>query len=143
MQKSLQVSLAIIALLLGCIVFGVFSRSARSQSPALVTSQSPALVTSQSPALVTSQSPALVTSQSPALVTSQSPALVTSQSPLPMAASPSRYQLLFPRGNFEFIVDTQTGRVWYRDEPGSPWIEESPDTTKAPAYTKLPRAAKP
>jgi len=103
MQKSLQVSLAIIALLLGCIVFGVFSRSARSQSPALV----------------------------------------TSQSPLPMAASPSRYQLLFPRGNFEFIVDTQTGRVWYRDEPGSPWIEESPDTTKAPAYTKLPRAAKP
>ena len=135
MQKSLQVSLAIIALLLGCIVFGVFSRSARSQSPALVTSQSPALVTSQSPALVTSQSPALVTSQSPALV--------TSQSPLPMAASPSRYQLLFPRGNFEFIVDTQTGRVWYRDEPGSPWIEESPDTTKAPAYTKLPRAAKP
>ena len=111
MQKSLQVSLAIIALLLGCIVFGVFSRSARSQSPALVTSQSPALV--------------------------------TSQSPLPMAASPSRYQLLFPCGNFEFIVDTQTGRVWYRDEPGSPWIEESPDTTKAPAYTKLPRAAKP
>ena len=102
MQKSLQASLVVIALLLGCIVFGLFSRSARSQSPALVT-----------------------------------------QSTLPITASPGRYQLLFPSGNFEFMVDTQTGRVWYRTEPGSPWLEESPDTKKPPVYMKLPGSAKP
>ena len=90
MQRSLQASLVIIALLLGCIVFGLFSRSARSQSS------------------------------------------------VPSPAATGRYQLLVPSDNAQYIIDTQTGRVWYRLGTGvkSTWDEQGPDYTKAPVVAK-------
>ena len=90
MQKSISVTLVAFALVLGCTVAALFSRSAWSQSP------------------------------------------------VPPNASAGRYQLLVPSDNAQYVIDTQTGRVWYRYGTGvkATWEEQGPDYTRVPAVAK-------
>lgn len=89
-MKFMQVTLAVIAFLLGCIVTGLFSHSAWSQSSTLST------------------------------------------------ASAGRFQLLVPSDNTQFLIDTQTGLVWYRFGTGvkATWEEQGLDYTKAPSVAR-------
>jgi len=63
-----------------------------------------------------------------------------SQAPAaPASSQVGRYQLHKETdSNEQFIIDTQTGRLWYRYGTGvkAVWEEQSPDYTKAPIVTK-------
>lgn len=51
-----------------------------------------------------------------------------SQSTAQPSGQPGRYQLIVQGANSQYIIDTQTGRMWYRFGTGqTPWQEESPD----------------
>lgn len=54
------------------------------------------------------------------------------QSPLTARSYAGRYQLIVVDANTQFVIDTQTGRIWYRYGVGvrAIWQEQSPDYTK-------------
>lgn len=60
-----------------------------------------------------------------------------SQSPALANGAPGRYQLIVQGANSQYIMDTQTGRMWYRFGTGakSVWQEESPDYRKTMTVT--------